>query len=139
MAIELEWTGGERFRAVTPEGVEIQLDGGRAAGISPTDALLVAFASCMGIDVVDILTKGRQAPRACRLRVAGERRESPPRRFTRIRLDVRLVGPGISRAKAERAVDLSRTTYCSVWNTLAPDVELEVDLELVEESGPDPA
>ncbi|HUP18632.1 MAG TPA: OsmC family protein [Gemmatimonadota bacterium] len=139
MAIELEWIGGERFRAVTPEGVELELDGGRTAGLSPTDALLVSLASCMGIDVVDILTKGRQSLRASRLRVEGERRDSPPRRFTRIRLEVLLIGSGLSRAKAERAVELSRTTYCSVWNTLAPDVELDVDLELREEAGPAPA
>mgnify|MGYP006196128999 CR=1 FL=1 len=86
----------------------------------------------MGIDIVDILTKGRQDLRACALRVDGERRDAPPRRFTSIALDVELTGVGLSREKAERAVELSRTTYCSVWATLAPDVALEVRLSILE-------
>lgn len=132
MGIELEWTGDQRFRARTEEGVELVVDGERAAGASPTDALLIALAACMGIDIVDILRKGRQDLRGCALKVAGERRADPPRRFTAIRLEVKLSGAGLSRAKAERAIELSRTRYCSVWATLSEDVEFQVDLTLVQ-------
>jgi uncharacterized OsmC-like protein len=45
-------------------------------------------------------------------------------------MEVRLVGKKISRPRAERALELSRTTYCSVWNTLAPDTELDIELTI---------
>ncbi len=47
-------------------------------------------------------------------------------------MEFRLVGKELSRARVERAFDLSRTTYCSVLHTLAPDVELEIELTIEE-------
>jgi uncharacterized OsmC-like protein len=58
--------------------------------------------------------------------ISGVRRKDPPRRFTSIGLEFRLAGSDLSSARVERAIDLSRTTYCSVWHTLAQDVELEI-------------
>ena len=43
-----------------------------------------------------------------------------------------LTGWSLNRAKAERAVQLSRDIYCSVWSSMAPDIDLTVDLELEE-------
>lgn len=97
--------------------------------------LLIAMGSCMGIDVVDILGKGRQDLRGCEIRLTGERREEPPRRFTRVGLEFRLTGRGLSRAKAERAVELSLQTYCSVSNTLDPDLEVTTEIVIEEDSG----
>lgn len=127
----LEWVGGERFRASTPVGSQV-LDGERVTGASPTDALLIALAACMGIDIVDILAKGRQELTGCRIEASGLRREEPPRRFTAITLEVELTGRNLSRQKAERAVELSRTKYCSVWNSMAPDIDLTVNLEITD-------
>lgn len=128
--VVVTWQVGQQFRAETPGGTSIAIDGERTAGASPMDALLVALAGCMGIDIVDILQQGRQDVTACTLRLSGTRRETPPRRFTAVALAVHLAGSGLSRAKAERAVELSRTTYCSVWNSLAPDIGLEISLTL---------
>lgn len=130
MAVTLEWVGDHRFRATTPSGVEVVVDGGKEAGISPMESLLVALAACMGIDVVDILTKGRQEVTGCTVTAEGERRAEPPRRYTSIALTVELAGRDLSRARAERALQLSRETYCSVWHSMAPDVELSFDLTL---------
>jgi putative redox protein len=131
-AVELVWRGDERFDAVTPSGIQVALDGTEETGISPMQALAVALASCMGADVVDILKKGREDLTGCRIRVEGDRREKPPRRYTTLRLAIELTGWRLSRAKAERAVQLSRDTYCSVWNSMAPDIDLSVELELRE-------
>lgn len=130
--IELVWRGDERFDAVTPSGIEVAIDGTRETGISPVEALAVALASCMGTDVVDILKKGREDLTGCRIRVDGDRRETPPRRYTAVRLAIELTGWSLSRAKADRAVQLSRDTYCSVWSSMAPDIDLTVELDLHE-------
>jgi putative redox protein len=86
----------------------------------------------MAIDVVDILRKSRQDVDRCDVEITGERRKDPPRRFTSVHMEFRLVGREISRSRAEHAVDLSRTTYCSVWHTMAPDVELDIALTIEE-------
>lgn len=131
-AVELIWRGDERFDAVTPSGIEVAIDGERETGISPVETLALALAACMGIDVVDILKKGREDLTGCRIRIEGDRRETPPRRYTALRLAIELTGWSLSRAKAERAVQLSRDTYCSVWSSMAPDIDLMVQLELRE-------
>lgn len=132
MEITLDWEGEHRFSATLESGVVVALDGEKRDGVSPMQALLTALASCMGIDVVDILGKGRESLSGCRVTARGERREEPPRRFTRVELTFRLTGSDLSRSKAERAVRLSRETYCSVWHSLAPDLEMDVSIELVE-------
>lgn len=132
MSVTLSWEGDMRFRARTEDGHDLGFDGTRETAASPTEGLLASLGACMAIDVVDILEKGRQEVDRCDVELTGERRQEPPRRFTRIAMAFRLVGKSLSRARAERAIELSRTTYCSVWHTLAPDVELEIELEIEE-------
>jgi putative redox protein len=132
MSVTITWEGDIRFRALTEDGHELPFDGTREMGASPTEGLLAALAACMGIDVVDILRKGRQDVDRCEIEIAGERRKDPPRRFTSVRMEFRLTGRELSRSRVERAIELSRTTYCSVWQTIAPDVELDVKLTIEE-------
>lgn len=132
MSVIVTWEGDMRFRARTEDGHELPFDGTRELGASPTEALLAALAACMGIDVVDILRKGRQDVDRCEVEVSGDRRKDPPRRFTAVRLEFRLVGTKLSSARVARAVELSRTTYCSVLHTMSPDVELEIEVSISE-------
>jgi putative redox protein len=53
----------------------------------------------------------------------GDRVEEHPRRYQSMRLHFALTGLVDDHVVA-RAIELSRTTYCSVWNTLRTDVEL---------------
>ena len=135
MSVTMVWEGDMRFRARTEEGHELAFDGTREMGASPTEGLLASLGACMAIDVVDILRKSRQDVDRCDVEITGERRKDPPRRFTSVRMEFRLVGHEISRSRVEHAVDLSRTTYCSVWHTMAPDVELDIALT-IEDSAP---
>jgi putative redox protein len=136
MSVTIAWEGDMRFQARTEDGHVIPFDGTREQGASPTEALLASLAACMGIDLVDILRKGRQEVDHCEVEVSGERRMDPPRRFTSIRLEFRVAGRDLSRQRAERAVELSRSTYCSVLHTLAPDVEYEITLAIEESTIP---
>ena len=138
--IKLEWKGGESFQAITSNEtgsgeaaveLELGLDGSRENGFSPMDALLAAVGGCMGIDVVLILTKMRATVDSLRITVDGERNEDPPRYFRNITMRFELQG-AITRAQAERAVSLSRETYCSVLHTLRKDLDFETELRIVE-------
>ncbi len=136
MEIEVDWQGEKRFRARTPGGIELTVDGDAETGATPMESALIALGACMGIDIVDILSKGRQDLAACEMTVSADRRDDPPRRFTAIRLDIVLSGREIDPHKADRAVELSRSTYCSVSNSLAPDIDIETSVQIVESNGP---
>lgn len=135
MELKVSWKEGMQFEATTVSGHSVVVDGDKEAGASPMEALLLALGGCMGIDIVDIMQKGRQELVGCTLTLSGERREDPPRRFTSIDLLVTLTGHSLSRSKAERAVELSRSKYCSVSNSLAPDIDFNVELELLDVDG----
>lgn len=128
--IEAHWDSGQRFEARGRSGVAIVLDGNTAAGPSPTEALLMSLAACMGADAVDILQKMRVPMTGLAVRAEGDRRSEPPRRYLAIRLA--FTAEGLSAAdlpKLERAIALSRETYCSVLHTLQPDLDLTIRIE----------
>jgi putative redox protein len=124
----LHWLGELRFRAATGTH-ELTIDGKNAAGPSPVDALAVALAGCMAIDVADIVVKGRHDLSGLDVRLSGERRDEPPRYFVRFTLHFAVTGEVPAHA-VERAIQLSRDKYCSVWHSLRPDTELHTTFEV---------
>jgi putative redox protein len=129
--VRLSWQGGQRFAGGAEGGPEALLDGSGVAGVSPVTTLLLALAGCMGADIVDILEKMRIPPASLELEVEADRRAEPPRWVTRAVLRVRTTGiAAADREKVERAIRLSRDTYCSVLHTLRGDLEFETELEL---------
>ena len=118
----VSWEGGTRLSARAAGGT-VALDWDGKEAVSPVQALAVALASCMAADVVLILTRGRQPLRGLVVRVRGERAPSAPRRL--LTAEVRFeVGGDVPDDKVERAIALSRETYCSVWHSMARDIEL---------------
>jgi len=130
--VALDWTGeGLRFAGGTPAGPQLVIDSDGKAGPSPTDALLMGVAGCMGVDVVMILEKGRVPLTSLSVEVEGDRAEDPPRRFTAIRMTYRIAGPKEEhRRKVERAVELSRDRYCSVLHSLRTDLDVDIRVEI---------
>jgi putative redox protein len=126
--VELTWRGGLRFEA-RAGGQTLTLDSQRQAGISPTQALAVSLAGCMAIDVVDILQKGRFDLAGVEARVETERRPEPPRYLTRAVLHF-VVRGDVPADRVERALELSRERYCSVWHSLRPDIDLKTSFEI---------
>ena len=105
----------------------IYLDGDSEAGPSPTEALLMSLAACMGIDINVILDKGRAPAEGLVVDVSGTRAPEPPRRFVSLRIAVTAEGlKEQDQPKLERAVQLSRDKYCSVFHTLNPELDVEV-------------
>ncbi|MDQ3697970.1 MAG: OsmC family protein [Gemmatimonadota bacterium] len=129
--VHLTWAGERRFDAGRPNGPTIRVDGDSTDGQpSPVDALLAGLGSCVSVDVVDILKKQRTPPDAYFMEVVGTRVETTPRRLQHVLLKVRVRGPGIERAQVERAVELAVTKYCSVRDSLRPDVPVEWAVEI---------
>jgi putative redox protein len=125
---DLEWEADLRFHAIAGEN-QLTLDSAGAAGVSPMQALALALAGCMAMDVVHILRKGRHDLKALRVRLTGQRAPEEPRRFTAITLHFDVTG-AVAAEAIVRAVDLSREKYCSVWNTMRQDIPLDVTHEI---------
>ena len=125
MSIALTWTEGLAFRVEEPDGLTLVTDGDGRAGLSPVELLAAATAACMGVDLVHILGKARQPLEGLHVTFTGERAPSEPHRFTAIRLEFRIAG-AVGQAQVDRAVQLSRDKYCSVWNSLREDITLEI-------------
>jgi len=128
--IEIEWVRGVEFEAGRGGGPKVHIDGDGAAAPSPFDAFLAALASCAATDVVTILRKQRTPVRALKVRVAAQRVESTPRRLASAVLQFSIDAPGTTRPKADRAVELSVTKYCSVRSSLIADAAVTWTIEL---------
>jgi putative redox protein len=126
--VELTWQGGLRFQARAGE-VTAVLDGARRVGLSPVQALAVSLAGCMAIDVVDILRKGRFELEGLEARLETERRPAPPRYVARVAFHF-VVRGGVPADRVERAIQLSRERYCSVWHSLRSDIDFRTSFEL---------
>jgi len=105
--------------------VHTTLDSGSVAGPSPMQALAVALAGCMAMDVVHVLTKGRHDMRGLRVDLKGQRAETNPHRFTEIALHYTITGD-VPASRIDRAIKLSREKYCSVWHSMRQDIPLTV-------------
>jgi putative redox protein len=128
----VDWKGDRKFESGREGRPSILIDGDGNASISPPDALLAALGSCVSVDVVDILAKRRTPVEKYTVEVLGERVDSIPRRFKHITLNISITGSGIERAHAEYAIDLAVNKYCSVRDSLAPDIPVVWNLSLNE-------
>lgn len=119
--VTLTWEGDLRFSSGADEPALV-LDSDAKAGPSPMQALGYAVMACMGMDIVHVLQKGRHPIEGLTGIFAGERADDHPRRFTRVEMTFTITG-NVPREAADRAVQLSRDTYCSVLNSLAEDID----------------
>lgn len=133
-AVRVDWIGeGVKFRGggTNPETPLVEVDGDGEVGPSPMQSLLMAAAGCTGADIVLMLAKMRVRLSALTIEATGERRTEDPKRFTSVRLRYTLSGENLDRRKADRAIALSLDKYCSVVHSLAPDIDLRYDIEIV--------
>src|SRR5947209_5229431 len=119
--LTLNWQGVLKFVA-GPGGPPIELHSATPGVVSPTQALGYAVMACMAMDVVHVLRKGRHDLQALSVTFEGTRAQDPPRRYTSIHLHFDITD-GVADPAVERAIELSRTTYCSVSNSLRQDME----------------
>jgi putative redox protein len=132
--VVVRWRGDEEFESGRPGGPTLRVDGHGTVAQSPVDVLLTALATCSSIDVVSILAKRRTPVKSLEIDVVGERaNDRVPRKVRRILLTFRITGAGIEREHAERAVELSVTKYCSVRDSLDPEIPVEWKIEMNEE------
>jgi putative redox protein len=126
----VKWAGEHLFDSGRENGPTARFDGDGKAAQTPPEALLSALASCVSVDIVDILAKRRTPVESLEVDVVGERVDTTPRHFRHITLNFSIKGKGIEREHAERSIELSITKYCSVRDSLRADMKVDWTLEL---------
>jgi putative redox protein len=124
----LTWTKELQFDATSGQ-TALVIDSRGEAGPSPVETLALAVAGCMAIDVVDIVTKGRHPLKGLSVVLSAERAPEPPRRFVKVDLHFNVTGE-VPLTALERALQLSRDKYCSVWQSLRQDIPLTTTYEV---------
>jgi putative redox protein len=127
----LLWTGeGLQFLGHATYGNELAIGGATAGpGAKPSDLLPLSLAACTAYDVVVILRKQRQDLRSLEVVTHTTQDPDPPWAFRAIHMHFLLTGD-IDEHKAERAVTLAESKYCSVAATLRDVVALSHSFEV---------
>ena len=125
ITVRATWSGAHVFDTGRPDGPTARFDGSAKVGQNPVDALVSSLATCVAIDVVDILAKRRTPASALVVDAHAERRATYPRRLERVTLTFRVDGEGVEVGHTERAVALALANYCSVAASLATDIVME--------------
>jgi len=114
-----------------------EMFGGSNAGPRPKELLLMALGGCTASDVIPILRKKRVPFDGLEVRLTGTVRDEHPQVFTEIHVEYLVYGEGINPADVERAIELSRTKYCSVTAMLRPTVNITHSYQIlpVQKSG----
>ncbi len=132
MTVELTWDSELQFTGQAAKH-EVGLDGSTYTAPSPMQLLALSLAGCMAIDLVHILQRGRHALTALQARFTAERAPEDPKRFTKIQLHF-MMATGAPEAAVQRAIELSREKYCSVWQSLRQDIEFTVTFAVTQAS-----
>lgn len=122
--VHLNWIGDLKFAATLSKS-SLTIDSAGVAGPSPVEALGAALAGCMSLDVAHILTRRRHSFRALQSRLVAERAQEGPHRFVRATLHFTIDGD-VPPGSVDRAIELSREKYCSVWHSLRQDIDFTV-------------
>ncbi|MEN8241635.1 MAG: OsmC family protein [Chloroflexota bacterium] len=103
-----------------------------APGFRPMELLAIGLAGCTSMDVLSILKKKRQDVTDFEVRVHTENAEKHPHVWNEARLEYVISGRNIDPKAVERAMDLSKTTYCPAQNMLNQSVEIELSYTIIE-------
>jgi putative redox protein len=126
---------GMMFNATADTGGNIalasKLDQGEP-GFRPMELLAMGLVGCTGMDVISILTKKRQDVVDFEVKVHTEKAEDYPQVWTKVQIEYVVTGRNIDPKAVERAMELSRKTYCPAQNMIDKVVEIELDYTIVE-------
>lgn len=117
------WAGELAF-TIRAGDHETVIAGDSVKGLSPVQLLGAALAGCMATDVALILTRGRQPLKTLTVSLSARRADRDPHRVLGVEIHF-AVGGDVNPAQLDRAVQLSREKYCSVWHSMREDITLD--------------
>jgi putative redox protein len=131
---KVHWLKDRHFVGTDSNNHSVVLSGQKdGIGVSPSETLLIALASCSSVDVVEILEKKRKKLTFLEVTTSGEREPDPPWAYRKIHVKYRLGGQGLTEKAVEQAIELSQEKYCSVAATVRGVAEITYGYEIVTE------
>jgi putative redox protein len=104
--------------------------GGKNMGLTPMELLAGALAACISIDVLMILNKQHIEPKKYAVSVDATKKNSVPSPFEKIHL-VFTINKEIDINKVQRAIQLSSNKYCSVKESLNPEIIITSEINSI--------
>ena len=130
--VTVHWLNERNFVGVDSTGHSVVLSGQKnGIGVSPSQMLLVALASCSSVDVVEILEKKRLKLTLLEVTATGEQDPDPPWIYRKIHVKYRLGGKNLKEKAVEQAIRLSQDKYCSVSATVRGIAEITTEYVIV--------
>ncbi|MBU2611099.1 MAG: OsmC family protein [Chloroflexi bacterium] len=131
------WQEGLTFTGTADSGFSVPLGasaevGGADDGFRPLELMGVSLAGCTAMDVISILKKKRQDITAFEVRVHADTAREHPHVFTHVKIEYIVTGRRIDPVAVERALELSKNTYCPAQAMLARVVEIELSYRIIE-------
>jgi putative redox protein len=132
---KVHWLRDRHFVGTDSNNHSVVLSGQKdGIGVSPSETLLIALASCSSVDVVEILEKKRKKLTLLEVTASGDRDPDPPWAYRKIHVKYRLGGQGLTDKAVKQAIKLSQEKYCSVAATVRGVAELSWEYEIVTEA-----
>lgn len=103
--------------------------GGAAAASSPMELVLFGLGGCTAIDCKVILEKMKVPVENIEIEINSERSEDHPKVYTKIDMVYHFFGRDLPLNKLEKAVKLSKESYCSVSAMLGKTVKITAAVE----------
>jgi len=104
--------------------------GGKNKGLTPMELLAGALAACISIDVLMILNKQHIEPKKYAVSVDATKKNSVPSPFEEIHL-VFTINKEFDLNKVQRAIQLSINKYCSVKESLNPEIIITSEINII--------
>lgn len=123
------------WMATNESGATLQLDGspsigGQNKGFRPMESLVASLGGCSAIDMVNILKKQRQVIEDFEIELTAERiKVAEHSEFESIHIKIILTGD-IDEKKVQKAIQLTKEKYCSVYFILSASTTIEYSYEL---------
>ena len=130
------WQSNMAFEA-TINGHKIIMDadvsvGGNNQGPRPKILLLAGLGGCTGMDVVSILGKMKVVPEKFWMEISAEMTDEERKVYNQIKLVYCFKGENLPFDKLEKAVNLSKETYCGVSAMLSKSAEMLIEIKIVD-------
>ena len=103
--------------------------GGQDRGPSPKKVMLASLAGCTGIDVASLLKKMRVTVDSFEIQIDADLTEEHPKYYGEIRM--KYIFSGVeegSKAKVEKAVNLSKDRYCGISYMLGKSSDIKFEI-----------
>lgn len=134
MRTKVNWINKFHLEGETESGHFVRMDSALAGedskGPSPKELLLQALAGCTMMDVSSILEKCRKHVDKFWIDIDADSANEHPRIFTKIHLKYNLIGQDLDNKTVEKAIELSRDKYCSIFNMLKESSDISYSYEI---------